>query len=330
MGLAACGGGVAATVNGVDITVEEVSALRTESIAVAETDFSDDLYNIISDMIAADAAQEDFGFTVSEEEKAAELTTIRDELTAAGTDLDTRLEELGLSAGFVDLLARQEVLSRKVVAELAADLPDITEEEIQNVYDLEAANYETQLAAQQEQADAQAKYAGMTVCTKHILVATAEEADAVIARLAAGEDFGALATELSTDTGSGAAGGDLGCGSPAQYVTEFADATVNAELGVPIGPIETQFGFHIIQVDSREVDENAAPVETPATEPFPPYEEVSENILASLEAEQESRLFSEWFVEKMRSADVTVAEAYGTWTTPDDPTGPPTIVPPSA
>ncbi len=328
--LSACGGGIAATVDGVDITVEEVAALRTESISVAETDFSDDLYNIISDRVASKAADEDFGVGVTDEELAAELETIREELAAQGTDLDARLEELGLSDKFVDLLASQEVLSRKVIEALSAELPEIGDEEIQEVYDAELANYETQLVAQEEQAAAQAKYAGVTVCTKHILVPTEPEAQDVLSRLDAGEAFADLAVELSTDTGSGAAGGELGCGSPAQYVTEFADVTMDAEVGVPTGPVETQFGFHIILVDSREVDEEAV-AETPAEpEPFPSLEEVRADILASLELERESTLFSEWFVAKLRAAEVTVAEAYGTWTTPDDPAGPPTLTPPSA
>ena len=328
--LTACGGGVAATVDGVDITVEQVAALRTESFSVAEADFSDDLYNIISDMVATQAAADEFGLEVTEEELASELETIREELAAQGTDLDARLEELGLSDKFVDLLASQEVLSRKVIEALAADLPEIEDEEVQAVYDAELTNYETQLAAQEEQAAAQAKYAGVTVCTKHILVPTEPEAADILSRLDAGEEFADLAVELSTDTGSGAAGGELGCGSPAQYVTEFADATMDAEIGVPTDPVETQFGFHVILVDSREVDEDAE-VEPPAEpEPFPTLEEVRDDILASLELEREANLFSEWFIAKMRAAEVTVSEAYGTWTTPDDPAGPPTLTPPSA
>lgn len=321
---------MAATVDGVDITVEEVAALRTESIAVAETDFSEDLYNVISDRIARAAADDQFGIQVSDEERDDELNQIRDELAAAGTDLDIRLEELGLSQEFVRLLANQEVLSRKVIEELTADLPDITDDEIQAVYDQELANYDSQVAAQQEQYEAQLKYAGVTVCSKHILVATAEEADAVMERLDAGEDFAALATELSTDTGSGAAGGDLGCSSPAQYVAPFADATLEAELGVPYGPVESDFGFHIIQVDSRETDESAEAPAAPENEPFPALDEVRDDILAGIEAEQGGRAFSEWFVEQMRAADVTIAEAYGTWTTPEDTTQAPTITPPSA
>jgi parvulin-like peptidyl-prolyl isomerase len=87
------------------------------------------------------------------------------------------------------------------------------------------------------------------VCASHILVATADEADAVVARLDDGEDFATVASEVSTDTGSGAAGGSLGCNAPAQYVAEFRDALIGLEDGARSGPVESQFGFHII---SRE------------------------------------------------------------------------------
>ncbi|MPZ51472.1 MAG: hypothetical protein GEU79_01840 [Acidimicrobiia bacterium] len=89
------------------------------------------------------------------------------------------------------------------------------------------------------------------VCASHILVATEEEANDAIARIEGGEDFAAVATEISTDTGSGANGGDLGCTNPSTYVPEFAEATLSAVIGELTAPVETQFGFHIIRVDER-------------------------------------------------------------------------------
>lgn len=89
-------------------------------------------------------------------------------------------------------------------------------------------------------------------CASHILVETLPEAEDLIAQLDDGGDFAALATEFSLDPGSGAAGGALGCTDPSQYVPEFADAISTGSEGELMGPIETQFGFHIIIITGTE------------------------------------------------------------------------------
>jgi parvulin-like peptidyl-prolyl isomerase len=90
------------------------------------------------------------------------------------------------------------------------------------------------------------------VHARHILVATAEEAQKVLDRLAAGEAFDALAKELSTDTGSGAQGGDLGWFGRGQMVTEFDEAAFSLEPGTISEAIATTYGFHIIEVLERD------------------------------------------------------------------------------
>jgi len=87
---------------------------------------------------------------------------------------------------------------------------------------------------------------------RHILVATVEEAADLIAALNAGESFSELAKANSTDTGSGANGGELNWAPISNYVPEFADAVKNAEIGAIVGPVESEFGQHIIQVRARE------------------------------------------------------------------------------
>ena len=91
-------------------------------------------------------------------------------------------------------------------------------------------------------------------CVKHILVDTVEEANQVVADLAAGGDFAALAKERSTDTGSGAAGGELGCRDPANYVEPFKNAVQGATPGQVVGPVQSEFGFHVLVVTGSEAD----------------------------------------------------------------------------
>ncbi len=101
------------------------------------------------------------------------------------------------------------------------------------------------------------------VNSRHILVETEEEALDIIDALNAGESFASIARASSTDTGSGANGGELGLAPASNFVEPFADAVREVEIGVITGPVESQFGFHIIQVsarEDREVDEEQAGV----------------------------------------------------------------------
>lgn len=90
------------------------------------------------------------------------------------------------------------------------------------------------------------------VNARHILVETEEQAQAIIEALENGESFSELARALSTDTNSGAQGGELGWAPAARYVSAFRDALLEAEIGEIVGPVESEFGFHVIQVRARE------------------------------------------------------------------------------
>lgn len=101
---------------------------------------------------------------------------------------------------------------------------------------------------------AEANGAGETIevpCSSHILLDTEEEANEVIALLEDGGDFAELAMEYSTGP-SGPTGGVLGCTDPATFVVEFADAITDAPVGEVIGPVQTEFGFHVITVTGVE------------------------------------------------------------------------------
>ena len=86
---------------------------------------------------------------------------------------------------------------------------------------------------------------------RHILVATEDECNELKKRIEAGEDFAELAKEYSKCP-SGKQGGDLGEFSPGQMVKEFNDVCFNEEVGVVHGPVETQFGCHLIEVTKRD------------------------------------------------------------------------------
>jgi hypothetical protein len=90
------------------------------------------------------------------------------------------------------------------------------------------------------------------VDVRHILVATEDEARDILAALEAGESFSELAAAASTDTSNASTGGELGWSPLTRYVAEFADAARDAEIGTFVGPVQTEFGYHILQVRGRE------------------------------------------------------------------------------
>ena len=87
----------------------------------------------------------------------------------------------------------------------------------------------------------------------HILVADEAKAKELLAELEAGADFAELAKTNSTDTGSGAVGGDLGWFGLGMMVKPFEEAVVAAEVGKVAGPVQSDFGFHLILVKETRV-----------------------------------------------------------------------------
>jgi peptidyl-prolyl cis-trans isomerase D len=93
---------------------------------------------------------------------------------------------------------------------------------------------------------------------RHILIPVADpkndaaakaQAESILKRAQAGEDFSKLAKEFSQDPGSAQQGGDLGWSERKVWVAPFADAAFSMSVGDIRGPVKTQFGYHILKLD---------------------------------------------------------------------------------
>ena len=107
--------------------------------------------------------------------------------------------------------------------------------------------------------DDRRNYEEQNVRASHILLAfgsdkeaSRKQAEDILNRAKGGEDFAALAQQYSTDPGSAAKGGDLDFFGPGRMVKPFEEAAFAAAKGEIVGPVETQFGWHIIKVTDKK------------------------------------------------------------------------------
>ena len=151
------------------------------------------------------------------------------------------------------------------------DQVEVSEEDIKDLYQQRIAN----LAEQRRAA--------------HILIETdgsddataKEKIDEVAKRLASGEDFSALAKELSQDPGSANEGGDLGFAGPGVYDPAFEEALYGLEEGQVSAPVRSDFGWHLIKLLGVQSPE------------IPSLESLKPELVRELKAQQVEQSFVE-------------------------------------
>ncbi len=196
---------VVATVNGTEITLGQMIALR-ENLPPQYLTLPDDvLFNGILEQLVQ---QE-----VLSQSHAA--LSVRDEANVTND--------------------RRSYLSGVVIQQVIASA--VTEEALQKAYD-----------DRFKDAEPQKEYNAA-----HILVDSEEKAKELKAELDGGADFAELARANSTDTGSGAQGGDLGWFGLGMMVKPFEDAVVAAEPGKVTDPVQSDFGWHLVLVKETRI-----------------------------------------------------------------------------
>lgn len=158
--------------------------------------------------------------------------------------------------------ARRDILAQMAMRETLKDV-SVSDEEIKAYYEANAQQFQK----------------GETVNAKHILTDSEGKCNSILESIVNGEKaFEAAAQEFSTCP-SGSKGGDLGTFGRGQMVKEFEEAAFNAEIGHVVGPVKTQFGYHLIKVEQKNEAQTAA------------LEEVKETIRRTLMQQKQNTVY---------------------------------------
>lgn len=118
-------------------------------------------------------------------------------------------------------------------------------------------------------------FSGKEYAVRHLLVEKREQAVVALQRIKSGEPFAKVAMEVSADPGSSRKGGELGWSLPEYFTPKFSQAMVSlAPRGMSPEPVQTPFGWHIIEVTHVRDQEP------------PPFAQVKEQIAEKLQRER--------------------------------------------
>jgi parvulin-like peptidyl-prolyl isomerase len=242
----------------------------------------------------ASAYAEENGITVSENRVDQEIETIKDQIVeqarsqgmSVGREeaFQQALEQAGLTEGQLREQLREQLPVQKVQERVAGDA-EASQQEVERFY---KENKELQFTTPEQR------------CARHILFNKdqKEKAEEVKGQLQNGADFAELAKEFSQDPGSAENGGDLGCLGKGETVPAFEKAIFNADKGEIAGPVETEFGYHVIEVTD---------VRRKSTQPL---SEVETQIREQLSTDQQAEEFAAWVQKQEEQRDVKYLPGY--------------------
>jgi peptidyl-prolyl cis-trans isomerase C len=246
------------------------------------------------DVEIAKAYAEEHGITVSESEVNEEIERIKDQIVqqaqAQGMNVGREeafqqaLEQAGITEEQLRTQIREQLPVQKVQARVASDV-QASQGEVERFYE---ENKELQFTTPEQR------------CARHILFNKdqREKAEEVKGQLQNGADFAELAKEYSQDPGSAENGGDLGCVGKGETVPSFEKAIFNANEGEIVGPVESEFGYHVIEVTE---------IRAKSTQPL---SEVESQIREQLSTDEQAEKFSTWVQEQREQRDVKYLPGY--------------------
>jgi peptidyl-prolyl cis-trans isomerase C len=246
------------------------------------------------DIEIAKAYAQEHNITVSDKEVDQEITKIKEQV---GEQARSSGQDLGDQEAYEQALKQNDITEDQLREDIRENLPvqkvqervagnaEPSDKEIQNFYE---KNKEAQFTTPEQR------------CVRHILFNKDQEqkAEEVKQQLEEGGDFAKLAKEDSQDPGSAAKGGDLGCLGKGETVPEFEEAAFGAEQDEIVGPIQTEFGYHILQVTDIKPKQTR------------PLREVEAQIRSQLTTEKQTEEFSKWVQEQRKKRDVKYLKGY--------------------
>jgi peptidyl-prolyl cis-trans isomerase C len=291
-----------ATFEGGDVTQAELNQFAEQSgfgeLSESDPQYEAAVQQIMPQLVGIEIAKayaEEHNMTASDKEVDQEISKIKEQVgeqaRSSGQDLSDQkayeqaLEQNNITEEELREDIRENLPVQKVQEKVTGDA-EPSDEEIQKFYE---ENKEAQFTTPEQR------------CARHILFNKDQEqkAEDVKKELEGGADFAELAKEYSQDPGSAEKGGDLGCLGKGETVPEFEEATFGAEQGEIVGPVQTQFGFHIIEVT------DVKPKQTR------PLSEVESQIRSELSTAEQSEAFSKWLDEQIKQRDVDYLKGYG-------------------
>jgi len=243
----------------------------------------------------AKAYAREHNITISDKEVDQEIAKIKeqigDQARSSGQDLSNQeayeqaLKQNNLTEDQLREDIREDLLPLQKVQERVAGDAEPSDEEIQNYYE---QNKEAQFTTPAQR------------CVRHILFNKDQKhkAKEVEHQLEDGGDFAKLAKENSQDPGSAANGGDLGCLGRGETVAEFEQAAFGAKQGEIVGPVKTEFGYHIIEVTDIKPEQTRS------------LQEVRSQIKSQLSTDEQSTVFNKWVEEQKKKRDVKYLKGY--------------------
>ena len=234
------------------------------------------------------------GIEVSGEEVQEEIDRTKEQVgqqaAAAGQDLDPEeaFQKALKQFGYTEDDFREEVrtgLLLEKVREDAVGGEEPTQQEIEDFYE---QNKDTRFTIPERR------------CIRHILFTPDQEdkAKEVKDELDNGGDFEELAREYSQDPGSAENGGDLGCNPKGGFVPEFDDAAFDAEEGEVVGPVKTEFGYHVLEVTDIQPEEVV------------PLEEATPEIEQQISQQRQAAAFEAWIQDQLEERNVKYLPGY--------------------